>query len=111
MEAGSNLSKDHSHTRPADIRVPNWSLGKPATFELSVMSPLNSNVLLEAGLAASQAARATEQRKHDTNDAKCKELGWVCVPMVVEYGALWDRSNGVTFTSGLSPCDQLRLRS
>ena len=47
---------------------------------LSVTSPLNSNVLLEAGLAAGQAARATEQRKHDENDAKCKELGWIASP-------------------------------
>ena len=45
VEAGSNLSKDHSHTCPADILVPNWSLGKPAAFDLSVMSPLNSNIL------------------------------------------------------------------
>ena len=73
MEAGSNLTKE-----------PNWSLGKPTAFNLSVTSPLNSNVLLEVGLAAGQAARATEQRKHEENDAKCKELGWVCVPMVVE---------------------------
>ena len=88
METGSNLSQDRSHTHPADILVPNWSLGKPAAFDLSVTSPLNSNVLLEAGLAACQAARATEQRKHEENDAKCQELGWVCVPMVVEaYGA------------------------
>ena len=70
VEAGSNLTKDHSHTRPADILVPNWSLGKLAAFDLSVTSPLNSNVLLKAGLAAGQAARATEQRKHDENDAK-----------------------------------------
>ncbi|KAL5475887.1 hypothetical protein EMCRGX_G025764 [Ephydatia muelleri] len=74
VEAGSNLTKDHSHTRPANILVPNWSLGKLAAFDLSVMSPLNSNVLLEAGLAAGQAARATEQRKHDENGAKCIEL-------------------------------------
>ena len=88
VKAGSNLTHDHSHTRPADILVPNWSLGKPAAFDLSVMSPLNSNVLLEAGLAAGQAARATEQRKHEENDAKCKELGWVCIPTVVEaHGA------------------------
>ena len=53
VEAGCNLSKDHSHTRPADILVPNWSLGKPAAFDLSVTSSL--------GLAAGQAARATEQ--------------------------------------------------
>ncbi|KAL5470685.1 hypothetical protein EMCRGX_G028690 [Ephydatia muelleri] len=38
--------------------------------------------------SAKAAARATEQRKHDENDAKCKELGWICVPMVAEaYGA------------------------
>ena len=89
VEAGSNLTKDHSHTRPADILVPNWSLGKLAAFDLSVMSPHNSNVLLEAGLAAGQAARATEQRKHNENDAKCKELGWICVPMVVEAYDAW----------------------
>ena len=88
VEAGSTLTKDHSHTRPAEILVPNWSLGKLAAFNLSVTSPLNSNVLLEAGLAAGQAARASEQSKHDENDAKCKELGWISVPMVVEaYGA------------------------
>ena len=88
VEAGSNHTKDHSHTHPADILVPNWSTGKLAAFDLSVTSPPNSNVLLEAGLAAGQAARATEQSKHDENDVKCKELGWICVPMVVEaYGA------------------------
>ena len=106
VEAGSNLSKDHSHTRPADILVPNWSLGKPAAFDLSVTSPLNSNILLEAGFGAGQAARATEERKHEENDAKCKELGWVCFPMVVEaYGAWGNRSNGVFFSSGFSPCN------
>ena len=41
VEAGSNLTHDHSHTRPADILAPNWSLGKEAAFNLSVMSPMN----------------------------------------------------------------------
>ena len=94
VEAGSNLSKDHSHTRPADILVPNWSLGKPAAFDL----PLNSNVLLEVGLAAGQAARATEQRKHEENDAKCKELRWVCVPMVVEAYGAWGTETMESFS-------------
>ena len=52
-------------------------------------SPRNSNVLLKAELAVGQAARATEQRKHEENDAKCKELGWACIPMVVEAFAAW----------------------
>ena len=30
----------------------------------------------------------SEIRKHNSNDAKCGELGWVCIPLVVEtYGA------------------------
>ena len=41
--------------------------------------------LLEAGFIAGAAARGTE---HEANDGMCRELGWVCVPMVVEaYGA------------------------
>ena len=51
MEAWSNLTQDHSHTLSADILAPNWSLDKPAAFNLSVMSPLNSSVLFGAGLA------------------------------------------------------------
>ena len=44
----------------------------------------NLNILLEAGLTAGAAGQA----KHEANDGKCMELGWVCVPMVVEaYGA------------------------
>ena len=54
----------------ASILVPNWSMGKPAAFDLSVTSPLKSNVLLEAGLAAGQAASATEQRKQMMPNAR-----------------------------------------
>ena len=28
------------------------------------------------------AAQMTELRKHSSNDAKCNELDWVCVPLV-----------------------------
>ena len=71
VEAGSNLTLDHSHSCPADILVPNWSVGKPAAFDLSVTSPLNLNILLKAGVTAG----ATELRKHEANDGKSRELG------------------------------------
>ena len=90
VEAGSKLTLDHIHSRPANILVPNWSVGKPAAFDLSVTSPLNVNIRLEAGVTAGAAARATELRKHEENDGKCRDLEWVCRPMVVEaygYGA------------------------
>ena len=42
----------------------------------------------EAGVTAGAAAQATELRKHEANDVKCSELGWLCIPLVVEsYGA------------------------
>ena len=34
VEMGNNLT-NHSHTRPADLLVPNWVLGKAAAFDLS----------------------------------------------------------------------------
>ena len=56
-------------------------MGKPVAFDLSVTSLLNLNVFLEAGVIAGAAARATELRKHEANDGKCR---WVCISMVVE---------------------------
>ena len=35
------------------------------------------------------AAKATEEHKHVNNDAKCAELGWRCIPMVVESYGSW----------------------
>ena len=37
------------------------------------------------------AALTTELRKHSSNDTKCKELDWVCVPLVVESYGAWGK--------------------
>ena len=76
VEVGNNLTQDHDHTRPADVLVHNWSLGKPAAFDFCVTSPLNSLIHAEAGVSSGAAAHASEIRKHNSNDAKCGELGW-----------------------------------
>ena len=90
VEMGNNLT-NHSHTRPADLLVPNWVLGKAAAFDLSVTSPLNPTTLLEASVTTGVAALTTELRKHSSNDTKCKELDWVCVPLVVESYGAWGK--------------------
>ena len=89
MEAGSGLGHDERRTRPADVLVPNWDLGKPAAFELTVASPLNQSILNEACVTAGSSARVSEQRKHASNDAKCSELGWSCIPLAVETYGCW----------------------
>ena len=35
VEVGNNLSRDHSKTRPADILLPNWFLGRTAALDVS----------------------------------------------------------------------------
>ncbi|KAL5509314.1 hypothetical protein EMCRGX_G004656 [Ephydatia muelleri] len=40
-EAGSGLGHELRNTRPADILASNWLCGKPAAFDLTVVSPLN----------------------------------------------------------------------
>ena len=64
-------------------------IGKPAAFDLTVVSPLNSTTLNESGARSGSAAGKAEVRKHNANDAKCTELGWVCIPLAVETYGCW----------------------
>ena len=38
LEVGHRSGADSSHSRPVDILVPNWTIGKPAAFDLTVVS-------------------------------------------------------------------------
>ena len=69
-----NLGLDKSKTRPADIlfNVSNWDGSASAAFNISVTSPINSSLAVEAGMSSGVATRAAEKRKLLENDAKCK---------------------------------------
>eukprot|EP00731_Ephydatia_muelleri_P026850 Em0018g950a len=43
--------------------------------------------LKESSRFAGVAALSAEMRKHAANDPKCRELGWMCIPMAVEMYA------------------------
>eukprot|EP00731_Ephydatia_muelleri_P012402 Em0006g1296a len=89
VEVGSGLGLDRLHSRPADVLVNNWHLGKPAAFDLTITSPLNPITLTEAGVRCGSSALFAEARKHNANDSKCAELGWVCIPLAVESYGCW----------------------
>ena len=55
-----------------NILVPNWLSGKPAAFDLTVVSPLNSNTLNEVGATGGSAAGNAEACKLTANDQKCR---------------------------------------
>ena len=117
VEAGAGLFPDHSQSRPADILLQNWNLGRPVALDISVVSPLNPSTLAEAGATFGAVLEATESRKHQANDAKCSALGWVSTPLAVDsYGAwgkvllrfLYKLLLGLQSTS---PCQSHRLLS
>ena len=56
---------------------------------------------MEVGVSAGSAALASEGRKHRANDAKCKELGWLCVPLVAETYGAWGSE---AVDAGFSAC-------
>ena len=89
VEAGSGLGHEGHRTQPADIVIPHWNLGKPAAFDLTVTSMLNSSTLMEASVTSGSVALAAEVLKHNSNDAKCLELGWLCIPIVGESYGCW----------------------
>ena len=62
---------------PCFFLASGYSIGKPAAFDLTVVSPLNSSTLNEAGATSGSAAGEAEARNHNANDHKCRELGWV----------------------------------
>ena len=64
LEARSGLGSDGLRTHPADILVTTWSIKDSAAFDVTVISPLNSSIVSEAGVTAGVAARAAEMRKH-----------------------------------------------
>ena len=70
--------------RPADILVPNWSLSRPAAFDIKVINPLNLQFIQEVAQTCGHAAERGEEAKHSRNDEACALRRWSCIPLVVE---------------------------
>ena len=85
----SALTPDLSRSCPADALVNNWIGGIPATFNVTVTSPLTPVSLHDASIIAGTAALLAEKRKHQANDPKCHMLGWNCIPLAVESYGNW----------------------
>ena len=49
-------------------------------------------------MTAGSAALVAKKRKHNTNDRKCEELGWVCTPLVVKTYGCWGAAAVAAFS-------------
>ena len=79
------------NSRPADILIQGWDRGHPAAFDVTVTSPLTPATLNFSAVTEGAAAQAAEERKHASNDAKCEDLGWTCIPLAVESYGNWGK--------------------
>eukprot|EP00731_Ephydatia_muelleri_P004348 Em0002g524a len=91
-KVGYGLSKENINSRPADILVQSWDRGHPAAFNVTVTSPLTPAILNISSIYEGAAGRVVaEARRHTTNDAKCQDLGWLCIPLAVETYGNWGK--------------------
>ena len=98
VERGYGLTRNFTHTRPADILIAGWDRGKPAALDLTISSPLCSAILSESCHQAGAAALAAEACKLHSNGLKCQELGRSCIPLAVETYGNWGKEAHDTFS-------------
>ena len=91
IEVGYGLGRVKINFRPADILIQGWDRGHPAAFGVTVTSPLTPATLNFSAVTEGAAAQAAEERKLASNDAKCEDLGWTCIPLAVESYGNWGK--------------------
>ena len=75
-----------TNSRPADIFLPNWCMGRPAALDVTVISTLQPLTL--AGRccrnSGSRAETVGEERKTAAYNEACLSVGVAFIPLVVE---------------------------
>ena len=79
----------NSSAHPADILLPNWSRGRQAALDVSVISPLQQLTLSEAAVTPGHALQVCVRRKLTANLPACRAAGVGFVPVVVEVLGGW----------------------
>ena len=89
LEQGANLDQAGTLTRPADVLIPLWSLGKAGAIDVTVAHPLNPLTIEGASATPGYCLEVAETRKHAANEAKCRDLGWKCLAVAfTPYGTI-----------------------
>ena len=69
--------------------MPNWSLSRPAAFDIKGINPLNLQIIQEAAQTCGHAAEMGEEAKHSRNGEACALRGSSCIPLVVKVFGAW----------------------
>jgi hypothetical protein len=96
-QMGASLEQSHLMTndkgkRPADIFIPNFSVGRGACLDFAVTSPFQQTNINEE-----LPAKAYEQIKRTKYTQKVEREGFTFIPMIVETTGGWGPSAGPVF--------------
>ena len=78
-----SLLPDNNY-RPGDIFLPVWNTGLPAALDVTVTSPLQSSLILNASKKRGFALSAAEDRKYEQYAQNCSEVGIQFIPLAFE---------------------------
>ena len=73
-----------TQSRPADVFLPNWSRGRPAALDITIISPLQRTTVQGAASTQGHALLVGEARKYSTHGAPCHSAGITFVPVTFE---------------------------
>ena len=73
-----------SQSRPADVYLPNWHRGCPATLDITVISPLQQATIQGAATTQDHALLVGEARKFSAHGSQCQSDGITFIPCAIE---------------------------
>lgn len=90
-----------SISRPADVYLPVWSHGRPAAVDVTVISPLQCQVLPQAASIQGHALTVANARKRRVHFDNCRSVGVDFLPLAVESLGGWSE-DALSFLLSLS---------
>ena len=73
-----------NNSRPGDIFLPVWNNGQPAALDVTITSPLQSGLIINASEKSGFALSAAEDRKYEQYAQNCSEVGIQFIPLAFE---------------------------
>ena len=87
-----NLSSNNQFW-PADVFLLSWTQGKPAAFDVTVLSSLQSTIIANEADTPGCALTYADDRKLAAHDAECREAGLNCLPLSYEVLGGWSETS------------------
>ena len=84
-----------SDARPADVFLPSWDKGRDAALDVTVISPLQQNLIDRCAMNHDLALETAHRRKMTSRFDECRAVNVSFIPLAVETFCGWHPSAAV----------------